>query len=86
MVRPPQPFASRAATMQAFAEHVSRGKVEMFAELGLDIVLGRREGPYFWDAFDDRRFLNCHCNGGVFNLGHRNPVILDALRGLLKYL
>ncbi len=79
-----QPFASRAETMQAFADHVSSGKVEAFDALGLDIVLGRREGPFFWDAFDDRRFFNCHCNGGVFNLGHRNPNVLAALRTALE--
>ncbi len=79
-----QPFASRAETMQAFADHVSRGKVEAFEALGLDVVLGRREGPFFWDAFDDRRFFNCHCNGGVFNLGHRNPSVLAALRSALE--
>lgn len=83
MDRPAQPFGSRAATMQAFADHVSRGKVEAFEALGLDIVLGRREGPFFWDAFDDRRFFNCHCNGGIFNLGHRNPAVLAALRTAL---
>ena len=83
MDQPATPFGSRAATMQAFADHVSRGKVEAFEALGLDIVLGRREGPFFWDAFDDRRFFNCHCNGGIFNLGHRNPTILDALRTAL---
>jgi acetylornithine/succinyldiaminopimelate/putrescine aminotransferase len=70
--------------MRAFADHVSRGKVETFDALGIDIVLGRREGPYFWDAFDDRRFFNCHCNGGVFNLGHRNPEILAAMRDALE--
>jgi acetylornithine/succinyldiaminopimelate/putrescine aminotransferase len=69
--------------MQAFAAHVSSGKVEAFEALGIDIVLGRREGPFFWDAFDGRRFYNCHCNGGVFNLGHRNPEILAALREAL---
>ncbi|MCJ7437441.1 MAG: aminotransferase class III-fold pyridoxal phosphate-dependent enzyme [Acidimicrobiia bacterium] len=83
MDRPATPFGSRAATMQAFADHVSRGKVEAFEALGLDIVLGRREGPFFWDAFDDRRFFNCHCNGGIFNLGHRNPAVLAALRTAL---
>jgi acetylornithine/succinyldiaminopimelate/putrescine aminotransferase len=83
MDRPAQPFGSRAATMQAFADHVSRGKVEAFEALGLDIVLGRREGPFFWDAFDDRRFFNCHCNGGIFNLGHRNPTVVAALRTAL---
>jgi acetylornithine/succinyldiaminopimelate/putrescine aminotransferase len=83
MDQPATPFGSRAATMQAFADHVSRGKVEAFEALGLDIVLGRREGPFFWDAFDDRRFFNCHCNGGIFNLGHRNPAVLAALRTAL---
>jgi acetylornithine/succinyldiaminopimelate/putrescine aminotransferase len=71
--------------MQAFADHVSRGKVDAFTELGIDIVLGRREGPFFWDAFDGRRFFNCHCNGGVFNLGHRNADIVDALREALDH-
>lgn len=79
-----QPFETRQATLQAFAEHISRGKVEAFESLGIDIVLGRREGAYFWDAFDERRFVNCHCNGGVFNLGHRNPEILAALRDALE--
>ena len=55
--RASQPYATRAATMQAYAEHVSRGKVEMFDALGIDVVLGRRAGPFFWDAFDDRRDL-----------------------------
>jgi acetylornithine/succinyldiaminopimelate/putrescine aminotransferase len=83
MDTPPQPYPTRAETMRAFADHVSRGKVETFDELGLDIVLGRREGPFFWDAFDERRFFNCHCNGGVFNLGHRNPRVLAALHHAL---
>jgi acetylornithine/succinyldiaminopimelate/putrescine aminotransferase len=69
--------------MEAFASHVSRGKVETFESLGIDIVLGRREGAFFWDAFDGRRFFNCHCNGGVFNLGHRNPQIVDRLQQAL---
>ena len=87
MSRPPQqPFTTRDATMQAYADHISRGKVELFEELGIDLVLGRRAGPFFWDAFDDRRFYNCHCNGGVFNLGHRNPTIVTALRDALDHI
>jgi acetylornithine/succinyldiaminopimelate/putrescine aminotransferase len=78
-----QPYPDLAATTAAFADHLSRGKVEAFEALGIDIVLGRREGPFFWDAYDGRRFFNCHCNGGVFNLGHRNPEILRALRDAL---
>lgn len=81
-----QPFSSREATFAAFADHVSRGKVATFEALGVDLVMGHREGPYFWDAFDGRRFVNCHCNGGVFNLGHRPPVVMRALREALEHL
>lgn len=83
MGHPAQPFPTREEATRVFADHVSRGKVEVFEELGIDIVLGRREGAFFWDAYDNRRFFNCHCNGGVFNLGHRNPRITSALRDAL---
>lgn len=82
-----QPFADRERTNTAFADHVNRGKVEAFGALGLDIVMGDRDGCWFHDAFDpDRRWLNCHCNGGVFNLGHRNPRVVAAVRAALDEL
>ena len=83
MGHPAQPFPTREEAMRVFADHVSRGKVEIFDELGIDIVIGRRDGAFFWDAYDNRRFYNCHCNGGVFNLGHRNPRITSTLRDAL---
>jgi acetylornithine/succinyldiaminopimelate/putrescine aminotransferase len=30
--------------------------------------------------------INCHCNGGVFNLGHRNPRVIEALHRALAEL
>ncbi len=79
-----QPFGDRDRTNAEFAAHVNRGKVDAFEALGLDVVMGAREGSWFHDAFDpDRRWLNCHCNGGVFNLGHRNPVVVAAVRSAL---
>ena len=34
-----------------------------------------------------RRWLyNCHCNGGVFNLGHRHPAVVAAVREALDHL
>ncbi len=81
-----QPFGDRDLTTAAFAEHVNRGKVTAYAELGLDIVMGERTGSWFHDAFDpDRRWMNCHCNGGVFNLGHRNTRVVGAVRGALDH-
>ena len=66
-----------------FRDHVSSGKAAFFAQYGMEFVPGRREGVHIWDAGSDRKLINCHCNGGVFNLGHRNPVIVEALRRAL---
>jgi acetylornithine/succinyldiaminopimelate/putrescine aminotransferase len=62
-----------------FSNHVSSGKAEFFKSVGIDFVFGKREGPYVWDAAGEKRLINCHCNGGVFNLGHRNPQIINTL-------
>jgi putrescine aminotransferase len=62
-----------------FSNHVSSGKAEFFKSVNIDFVFGRREGPYVWDVGGEKRLINCHCNGGVFNLGHRNPQIIQAL-------
>ena len=80
----PVHFPSRDDAVAAFADHVSRGKVDFFRAFAMDVVLGRREGCYFWDV-DGRRFLNAHCNGGVFNMGHRHPALVATLREALDY-
>jgi acetylornithine/succinyldiaminopimelate/putrescine aminotransferase len=67
---------------QRFARHVSSGKVAFYEQAGIDFVLGRRDGIYVWDL-DGQRLINAHCNGGVFNLGHRHPRIVAALRAAL---
>ena len=74
-----RPFPTREATSSVFAEHVNRGKVLVFRQYELDVIMGERSGAWFTDAFDGRRFLNCHSNGGVFNLGHRHPVVIAAV-------
>ena len=81
-----QPYRSAAETNAAFAAHVNAGKVAAFEALGIDLIMGERSGSHFTHAFDGRRFLNCHCNGGVFNLGHRNPLVISALRSALDHL
>lgn len=84
---PPQFFADRESTFEVFARHVSPGKVKTYRDYGFDAIMGAREGAVFYDAFEpSRRFFNCHCNGGVFNLGHRNPRVRDALRDALETL
>jgi putrescine aminotransferase len=61
-----------------FADHVSSGKAEFFSQAGIDFIIGKREGIYIWDI-NGKQLINCHCNGGVFNLGHRHPRMIAAL-------
>ena len=72
--------------MRLFASHVSSGKARFYQAAGIDFVLGRREGPYLWDLAGEVRLIDCHCNGGVYNLGHRNPEIIQALQESLQEL
>ncbi len=69
-----------------FARHVSSGKAEFFAQAGIDFVFGKRKGVYIWDVTGEQKLIDCHCNGGVFNLGHHNARIIAALQKALTEL
>jgi len=72
-------------TIERFARHVSSGKAEFFGQVGIDFIFGKREGVYVWDIAG-QKLIDCHCNGGVFNLGHRHPRIIAALKKALQEL
>lgn len=76
----------REKVYDLFARHVSSGKAAFFKSAGIDFALGRREGAYIHDIEGCKRLIDCHCNGGVFNLGHRNPQIIQALMESLEEL
>ncbi len=54
-------------------------RVDIFRHYGLEVVLGRREGYEFEDLKTGAKIINMHINGGVFNLGHCNPEVRQAL-------
>lgn len=68
-----------------FGEHVSSGKARIFKTFEMDLVIGKREGIRIWDI-NGKELIDCHCNGGVFNLGHRNPEIIETLKNALNEL
>ena len=80
-----QPFGTRAEASQAFADHVDAGKTAALQAIDFDVVMGERAGARFADAYDGRWFWNCHCNGGVFNLGHRNERVVAATKEALDH-
>jgi putrescine aminotransferase len=72
--------------IEKFGTYVSSGKTRFFSAFGMDFVFGRRQGPFVWDVTGSKRLINCHCNGGVFNLGHRHPDVVNAMVKSLKEL
>jgi len=65
---------------ERFARTISPHKAAFWKQYGIDFVMGRREGVYCWNLEGTKRLLNCHVNGGTFNLGHRHPTVVKALQ------
>jgi putrescine aminotransferase len=73
---------SKAQILEDYATYVNPGRVSIFKRLGLDFVPGRREGIWVWDVDGGQKLLNCRC-GEIFNLGHRPPRVIEALKAAL---
>lgn len=65
-------------------EHVCPNKIATFGAAGIDLVIGKREGPYLYDI-GGRELIDCHINGGTYNLGHRNPELIQVLKEALDH-
>ncbi|MDP2675886.1 MAG: aminotransferase class III-fold pyridoxal phosphate-dependent enzyme [Dehalococcoidia bacterium] len=74
---------SQQQLLDYFAGYVSPQKVNMYRMWGVDFIPGRREGVRVWDHDGGRSWIDCRSAGGVFNLGHRPPRIIAALKTAL---
>ena len=68
----------KAAVLARTRDHVAPHRVQVWDAFGTQLVMGRREGYRMWDL-SGHELLDFHLNGGTFNLGHRNPEVIDAL-------
>jgi acetylornithine/succinyldiaminopimelate/putrescine aminotransferase len=75
----------KAALLALAERHVCPDRVRFLRAAGIDLVIGRRAGYRIWDL-DGTELLDLHLNGGVYNLGHRNPEIVGALSEALTSL
>ncbi len=53
-------------------------KTQFWQDAGVDLVIDRREGYCLYDM-DGKRLIDAHLNGGTYNLGHRNPELIEVL-------
>ena len=74
---------SKEDILRDYSRYVNPGRVNVFRRMGLEFVPGRREGVWMWDVDGGHRVLNCRCSGGVFNLGHRPPRVVAAVKAAL---
>ncbi|MEX2682533.1 MAG: aspartate aminotransferase family protein [Candidatus Sigynarchaeota archaeon] len=78
--------ATQKDLVKLYAEHVSAPKAQFFKDLGIAFVQGERHGIYI-KALEGLRkgqppleLVDCRTSGGVFNLGHRHPSIIKAIK------
>ena len=71
-------------TLQLARDYLFPQRIDLMGQLGVDLVIGRREGYRMWDL-DGRELLDFHLNGGTYNLGHRHPALLAVLQDSLSF-
>lgn len=77
-------FDSKQDMLDRSAKFWNPGKTRFWTEAGIDMVIGRREGYHIWDM-DGRKLIDVHLNGGTYNVGHRNPEVVEALTHATEY-
>ena len=79
------PDITKEEVLEESLKHWNAGKTQEWIDRDMAIVMGKRQGYYFWDM-DGRKFLDIHINGGTYNLGHRNEEIIQALTDAMSEL
>jgi len=65
-------------------EHLYPGRVSKLIDGGINFVPDERCDYRYCDV-DGHEVLDLHLNGGTFNLGHRNPKLVDILKKSLDH-
>lgn len=71
-------FESKTEVLERAKTFWNPDKTQFWTDAGVDLVIDRREGYFLWDM-GGRRLIDMHLNGGTYNVGHRNPEVMQAL-------
>ena len=77
------PFASKDDFLERSKTHWNPDKTQFWQDLGVDLVIDRREAYFLWDM-DGKRLIDLHLNGGTYSLGHRNPELIATLEQAMQ--
>jgi putrescine aminotransferase len=74
---------SREDFLKRYGRYFNPRRVQGIQDLGFFFVEGPAEGVWFHDS-EGHRLLDLWCMGGLYNLGHRHPALLDVARKALE--
>ncbi|GAA3800159.1 aminotransferase class III-fold pyridoxal phosphate-dependent enzyme [Sphaerisporangium flaviroseum] len=77
-------YASKDEVLQKSSAYWNPGKTQFWIDSGVPLVIDRREGYFLYDV-SGKRLIDVHLNGGTYNVGHRNPEVLAALRQAMDH-
>ncbi|HEX4836652.1 MAG TPA: aminotransferase class III-fold pyridoxal phosphate-dependent enzyme [bacterium] len=69
-------------TLERYRRYLNPGLARLFQFGGAETVEWAAEGCLVWDAHG-REYIDCACGPAVFNIGHRHPRVLAAVRDQL---
>ncbi len=71
-----------ARTLEQYRQYLNPGLTRLFQFGGVETVEWAAEGCLVWDAHG-REYIDCACGPAIFNIGHRHPRVLAAVRDQL---
>ncbi len=71
-------FASKDEVLAKAKEYWNPDKTQFWVDSGIPLVIDRREEYFIYDM-SGKRLIDVHLNGGTYNLGHRNPEVVQAV-------
>lgn len=71
-------FASKSEVLAKSKEFWNPDKTQFWSDAGIPLVIDRREEYFIYDM-SGKRLIDVHLNGGTYNLGHRNPEVVQAI-------
>jgi acetylornithine/succinyldiaminopimelate/putrescine aminotransferase len=80
---------SQKKILRLYKKHINAPKVRTFKGFGFGVIPGERQGIRFKTLEGAKpgeppmEIINCRSSGGVFNLGHHNPEIVQRLKDAL---
>ena len=77
-------FASKDEVLAKAKEFWNPGKTQFWIDSGVPLVIDRREEYFIYDM-SGRRLIDVHLNGGTYNLGHRNPEVVQAVTVAMQH-